>query len=386
MPTGAVRNVFCIEDMRHAARAYLPRSVFDFVDGGSEREITLRANTGDFEQYFFRPRALVDVGVADQSTTLLGETIASPLLIAPMGLVGITRSEGDLAMARAAQAKGIPHVLSTTASHSIEQVAAVSNGLRWFQLYFFRDRGLARGLIERARNHGYRALVLTVDLQRGGKREKDLRNGFTVPPRITAANALNMLAHPVWLARMAPRLKQITMGNIAGMDGAGSTDVMALSAFMNTQLDPSVNWDDLAWLRGEWDLPLLVKGILTGEDARRAVEAGADGVIVSNHGGRQLDGAPSTISVLREVVEAVDGAGEVILDSGVRRGADVVKALARGAKACAIGKSALYGLAAGGQGGVEQVSEILMREIDIALAMTGNPRAAEVGMETLRLG
>jgi L-lactate dehydrogenase (cytochrome) len=288
--------------------------------------------------------------------------------------------------ARAAQAKAIPHVLSTTASHSIEQVAAVSNGLRWFQLYFFRDRSLARGLIERARNHGYRALVLTVDLQRGGKREKDLRNGFTVPPRITAANALNMLAHPVWLARMAPRLKQITMGNIAGMDGVGGTDVMALSAFMNTQLDPSVNWDDLAWLRGEWDLPLLVKGILTGEDARRAVEAGADGVIVSNHGGRQLDGAPSTISVLREVVEAVDGAGEVILDSGVRRGADVVKALALGAKACAIGKSALYGLAAGGQGGVEQVIDILMREIDIALAMTGNPRAADVGMETLRLG
>lgn len=368
------------------ARSYLPKVVFDFVDGGAEREITLHANTADFEKYFFHPRALVDVGEVDQSVTLLGENIRSPLLIAPMGLVGVTRAEGDIAMARAAMAKGIPHVLSTTASHSIEQVAeSGGGGNRWFQLYFFRDRGLVRGFIDRARIGGYRALVMTVDLQRGGKREKDLRNGFTIPPRITLGNLFNMLGHPGWLLRMAPHLRKVTLGNLAGVEGPGTSDIVALSTFMNTQIDPRVNWKDLEWLRGEWDLPLLVKGILSAEDAGRAIEAGVDGIVVSNHGGRQLDGAPSTISVLREVVEAVDGRAEVILDSGVRRGADVVKALALGAKACAIGKAALYGLAAGGQRGVEQVIDILMKEIELALAMTGNSRARDIGIDSVRL-
>ena len=221
---------------------------------------------------------------------------------------------------------------------------------------------------------------MTVDLTRGGKREKDIHNGFTVPPRFTRRTAVDLLRHPAWLWRMAPH-RGLTLGNLIGWGGQDS-NVVALSTFMNTQIDPAL-WADLDWLRAEWDLPLLVKGILHPDDARQAVAAGADGIIVSNHGGRQLDGAPSTISVLAEVVNAVAGAAPVILDSGVRRGADILKALALGAHACMIGKAALYGLAAGGQGGVERVLAILRQELDVAMALTGNHQAAAVRPDTL---
>ncbi|RLA09417.1 MAG: L-lactate dehydrogenase [Gammaproteobacteria bacterium] len=373
----------CVDDYRRAAKSYLPKTIFDFVDGGSEREITLRANRGDFENIFFNPRTLVDVGKVDLSTELLGEQISMPLIIAPTGLAAIVHTEGDVAAARAAEQAGIPHVLSTTASDSIEKVAAGAGGNKWFQLYFFRDRELTRGFVERAQANDYQALVMTVDLVRGGKREKDIRNGFTVPPRITPQNFLDMVGHPRWLLRMAPHLKKITMGNVEGIDGAGE-GVVALSAFMNEQLDPTISWDDLAWLRGIWDKPLLVKGVLNAEDARRMVDMGADGIIISNHGGRQLDGAPSTISVLREIADAVAGDADIILDSGIRRGADIVKALALGATACGIGKSMLYGLAVDGQSGVSGVIEMLRREIDLAMAMTGTRQIADLTADTLR--
>ncbi len=374
-----------VDDYRRAARRFLPRTIFDFVDGGSEREITLRANRADFESIFFDPRTLADVAQVDMTTTLLGKSQSMPLVIAPTGLAGIVRAEGDVAIARAADQAGIPYILSTTASHSIEQVAEGAGGNKWFQLYFFRDRELTRGFISRAREAGYEALVMTVDLVRGGKREKDIRNGFTVPPRITPHNFLDMISHPLWLLRMAPQLKNISMGNVEGIEGAGE-GVVALSTFMNQQIDPSISWDDLAWLRQEWDKPLLVKGVLNGADARRMVEMGADGIVVSNHGGRQLDGAPSTISVLPEIADAVSGDGEIILDSGIRRGADIVKALALGATACGIGKSALYGLAAEGQSGVAGVIEMLRREIDLAMAMTGCRDIGSIGREVLRYG
>jgi len=355
--------------------------VFDFVDGGAEREITLRANCADFEPLRFAPRVLTDVSQVDLSTTLLGEQIALPLLIAPMGLCGLVRPEGELALARAAKAAGIPFVLSTASSHPLEAVMDAAPGNLWFQLYIFRDREFARSLLQRARAAGYRALVVTVDLTRGGKREKDIHNGFTVPPRFTRRTALDLLRHPAWLWRMAPH-RGLTLGNLVGWGGQDS-NVIALSTFMNTQIDPSISWADLDWLRTEWDLPLLVKGILHPDDARQAVAAGADGIIVSNHGGRQLDGAPSTISALAGVVDAVGASADVILDSGVRRGADILKALALGARACMIGKAALYGLGAGGQGGVERVLAILRQELDVAMALTGNHRAEAVRADTL---
>ena len=373
----------CVDDYRRAAKRYLPKTIFDFVDGGSEREITLKANSGDFERIFFNPRTLTDVGEVDLTTELLGQQQSMPLVISPTGLAGIVNIGGDIAVAGAAEQANIAYGLSTTASHSIEEVAAGAGGNKWFQLYFFRDRELTAGFVERAKANDYQALVMTVDLVRGGKREKDMRNGFTVPPRITPQNFLDMISHPRWLLRMAPHLKDITMGNVKGLDGAGE-GVVALSAFMNQQIDPTISWDDLAWLRGIWDKPLLVKGVLNAEDARRMVDMGVDGIVISNHGGRQLDGAPSTISVLREIADAVAGDADIILDSGIRRGADVVKALALGATACGIGKAMLYGLAAEGQSGVTGVIEMLRREIDLAMAMSGARCIADISADTIR--
>lgn len=370
-----------VDDLRRAAEGYLPRMVFDFVDGGAEREITLRANTADFEPLRFSPRVLTDVSGVDLGTTLLGEPIALPLAIAPMGLCGLVRPEGELALARAAKAAGIPLALSTAASHALEAVMDAAPGNLWFQLYIFRDREFARSLVQRARAAGYRALVVTVDLTRGGKREKDIHNGFTVPPRFSRRTAADLLRHPRWLGRMLPHRGQ-TLGNLVGWGGKDS-NVVALSTFMNTQIDPGISWADLDLLRAEWDLPLLVKGILHPEDARQALAAGADGIIVSNHGGRQLDGAPSTISALPRIADAVGGAAEIILDSGVRRGADILKALALGARTCMIGKAALYGLAAGGEAGVARVLAILRQEFDVAMALSGNHRAAAVRPDTL---
>ena len=373
----------CVDDYRRAAKRYLPKTIFDFVDGGSEREITLKANSGDFERIFFNPRTLTDVGEVDLTTELLGQQQSMPLVISPTGLAGIVNIGGDIAVAGAAEQADIAYGLSTTASHSIKEVAAGAGGNKWSQLYFFRDRELTAGFVERAKANDYQALVMTVDLVRGGKREKDMRNGFTVPPRITPQNFLDMISHPRWLLRMAPHLKDITMGNVKGLDGAGE-GVVALSAFMNQQIDPTISWDDLAWLRGIWDKPLLVKGVLNAEDARRMVDMGVDGIVISNHGGRQLDGAPSTITVLREIADAVAGDADIILDSGIRRGADVVKALALGATACGIGKAMLYGLAAEGQSGVTGVIEMLRREIDLAMAMSGARRIADISAATIR--
>ena len=368
---------YSVEAYRTAARRVLPRMVFDFVDGGAERELTLRANVEDFARIGLRPRVLRDVGKVDTATTMLGTRVPLPLAIAPMGLCGVVHPQGERALARAAKAAGIPFTLSTAASHSIEAVAQAAPGLLWFQLYVFRDRGLTRSFIQRARESGYRALAITVDLTRGGRRERDMRNGFMVPPRLTLANAADLLRRPRWLTRTLPSARKLTLGNLAGWGGMG-TDAVALSTFMNREIDPGATWDYLAWLRSEWDLPLMVKGVVDGADAARAADMGVDAIVVSNHGGRQLDGAPSSIRALPAVVDAVGGRAEVLLDSGVRRGSDIAKALAYGARGVFIGKAALYALAAGGEAAVTRTIELLRQELDTTLALCGRASVTQL--------
>lgn len=374
-----------IEDLRQKARRRLPRAVFDFVDGGAEDEVTLALNRSAFQRYTFNPRVLVDVSKRDQSTTVLGQRLETPVITAPTGLAGICWPQGEILAARAAASLGTIFTLSTHASCSIEEVALGAPGPLWFQLYVWQDRDLTRSFIERAKAAGYRALVLTVDVPLIGIRERDVRNGFTIPPRITIRNALDTLRRVGWVWRFlrAPRL---TLANLVGTPGAmGSRDVWTLGAMAHQQFDPTVNWKDVAWFRSLWAGPLLLKGILSVADARAAVDHGVDGLVVSNHGGRQLDGVPASVEVLPEIVDAVGGRAEVLLDSGVRRGADVVKALALGARAVMVGRPYLYGLAAAGQEGVERALEILKAEIDRTLGLIGVPRVADLDRTVLRL-
>jgi isopentenyl diphosphate isomerase/L-lactate dehydrogenase-like FMN-dependent dehydrogenase len=370
-----------IEDLRQRARRRLPRVIFDFIDGGSQDEYSLRANRTDFQRLALLPRVLTDVSVRDQSTTVLGEKLASPLIIAPTGLAGLLCRDGEALEARAAAHSGIPYCLSMMSACSIEQVAQATAQPFWFQIYLLRDRAINVSLMERARAAGCCVLVFTVDTKAQGPRERDIRNGFTVPPRITLRNVLDVVRHPRWLANVAlgPR---ITFGNLAG-SLVRSDDIISIARFAAEQYDPSVNWSDLAWCKSVWHGPIAVKGILTAEDARLAIEHGADAVIVSNHGGRQLDGAPSAISVLPMVAEACAGRAEVILDGGIRRGGDVLKALALGANACMAGRAFLYGLAADGESGVARAIEILRNEIDIDLALLGRGSVQELDRSAL---
>ncbi len=370
-----------IADLRDDARRYLPKSVFEFVDGGSQDEISLRANREDFARYAFRPRVLTDVSKRDLSTTLLGTPAAFPLVLAPTGLAGIVRRQGELDAARAAATAGVPYCLSTMATCTIEQIAEASTVDRWFQIYVFRDRGLTKAFIERAKASGCKALVLTVDTKVQGPRERDMRNGFTVPPRFTAGTMLDFARHWRWLLDVGLGPK-VTFRNLEGT-AVQSDSPVTITQFISGQYDLSVGYKDLEWFKSLWGGPVAVKGILTGTDARLAVDHGADGIIVSNHGGRQLDGAISAIRALPEVVDAVGDRAEVILDGGVRRGADIVKALCLGARACMIGRPWLYGLAVGGEAGVGRALKILRDEFDLALTLLGYTRPSELSRECL---
>lgn len=372
-----------IEDLRGMARRRLPRAVFDFVEGGAGDEVTLRRNREAFEAVTFRPRVLVDVRKREQATTVLGQPVETPVLIAPTGMAGLCWPKGELVAARAAARLGTIFTLSTHASCSIEEVAQGAPGPLWFQLYVWQNRDLTRAFVERARAAGYRALVLTVDVPVISVRERDVRNGFTVPPRVTVRNLLDVARRLGWIRRvlLGPRL---TLANLVGAPGAPRTDVVTLGGVANRQVDPSVTWADLEWVRSLWSGPLLLKGVLSAGDARRAVEHGVDGIIVSNHGGRQLDGAPASLDVLAEVVDAVPARTEVLFDGGIRRGADVVKALALGARAVLVGRPYLYGLAVGGQPGVERALGLLVAEIDKTLALVGVPRVADLDRSVLR--
>jgi L-lactate dehydrogenase (cytochrome) len=374
--SGLARAV-TIDDLRRLARRRLPRAVFDFIEGGAGDEWTVARNRAAFERLLFQPRVFVDVSKRDQATVVLGERVATPVLVSPTGMAGLCWPKGEVAAARAAQDAGTIYTLSTHSSCSIEEVAAGAPGPLWFQLYVWQNRDLTRSFVERARAAGYRALVLTVDVPIISRRERDIRNGFTIPPRITVRNALDTLRRVGWLRRVlfGPRL---TLANLVGAPGAPRTDIVTLGGVANRQVDPSVAWADLAWFRSLWRGPLVLKGILTAADARRAADHGVDGLIVSNHGGRQLDGTPASVEALPEIADAVGDRIEVLLDGGVRRGADVVRALALGARAVMVGRPYLYGLGAGGQAGVRRVLDILAGEVDHTLALVGVPRAGDL--------
>lgn len=371
-----------IADLRKKAREQLPRPVFEFIDGGAQDELTLSANLRDFERLWFAPRVLVDVGVRQQSVKVLGQTWSTPLILGPTGLAGMFWPHGDEATARATAKAGVGYCLSTNSNASIEEVAAHGRQGFWFQLYVQRDRGKARELIERARAAGCAALCVTVDLPVQGVRERDLRNGFTVPTRFGLHNVVDYATRPGWLWRTAtgPRIR---FGNL-DTQTAGPSSLTTVAQHVAAQFDPTVSWKEIDWLREIWAGPLAIKGILHPEDAQLAVKHGADAVIVSNHGGRQLDGAPSAFSALTDVVDAVNGRAEVLMDGGIRRGADVVKAMALGARACLIGRAGLYGLAAGGEAGVLRAIEILHNEIDVTLTLLGRPDITKVDRSALR--
>ncbi|MCW3066524.1 MAG: alpha-hydroxy-acid oxidizing protein [Solirubrobacterales bacterium] len=375
-----VARVGNIAEMRAAARRALPKVIFDFVDGAAGDEVTAARNQSDFARLELRPRVFVDVGEVELGTTVLGRRVALPLLGAPMGLLGLVHPDGEVALARALHGAGSLYTLSAMASRSIEEVAAEAPGPMWFQLYVWRDRGLVRALVDRARGAGHEALVLTVDVPAAAGRDRDRRNGFGLPPRVTLRTLAGGAVRPTWSTRFV-RSPRVRMGTVAA-DGAANA--VAITRYVNEQFDPTVTWDDLTWFRELWEGPILVKGVLDERDARAAVDRGADGIIVSNHGGRQLDHAPSTIGALPAIVEAVGGDAEVYLDGGIRRGSDVMKALAAGARACLVGRPLVYGLGVGGEAGVARVVTLLREELRTAMTLAGCPSVASLDGTWLR--
>jgi L-lactate dehydrogenase (cytochrome) len=367
--TRALRCCHSIADLRDRARRRLPRVIFDYLEGGADDEATLARNSSSFAALQLFPRVLRDVAHVDLSTEILGTRSALPLVLAPTGMSRLFHHQGEAAVARAAKTAGILYTLSSVATQSIEDVAAETDAAKWFQIYVWRDRGILRELIARCRAGGYTVLCLTVDVPAPGNRERDMRNGLTIPPTFTAATTFDALRRPYWLWHLLTS-RRLTLGNVRGHVSADA-DVFSVIDYIRTQMDPSITWDDAAWMIREWNGPFAIKGILHPDDARRAVDIGATGIIVSNHGGRQLDQAPATFDVLPEIVSAAGGRAEVILDGGVRRGTDIIKALALGARACMIGRPYLYGLAAGGEAGVARAIGILRAELETGMKLLG---------------
>ena len=368
MATGLVRRLYSVAETRRLARRALPRPLFDFIDGAAEDERTLHRNEAAFAEIALLPQPLTGTTTRDQSLTLFGTRLAMPLIVGPTGLSGLFWPDGELATARAATAAGTAFCLSHGSTCTIEELAAGGAAPRWMQVFMFRDRGMTRSFAERAQASGYDALVLTTDNQVLGNRERDIRNGLSIPPRFTPANLLGMLAKGPWLWRMRGKLE---LGFANYVSAAPGGDLRTIAGRMASMLDPSASWADVAWLRGLWAGPLLLKGVMHPEEARRAVALGIDGIVISNHGGRQLDGAAATIEALPAIVAAVEGRIPVLLDGGVRRGVDVARALALGAKACLIGRPHLWGLAVAGEAGVAAVLDLYRRELDRVMALCG---------------
>lgn len=367
--------VTCIEDLRAIARQRVPGPFYDYVDSGSWSESTYRANEHDLAALNFRQRVGCDVSNIDVASRMLGAPVTMPVGLAPAGLAGMVHPDGEIHAARAAARFGVPYVLSTVSICSIEDLAQHSPAPFWFQLYVMKDRGFIERLIERARQARCPALVLTMDLPIQGQRHKDIRNGLSVPPRLGIREIASMLARPRWCAGML-RTQRRTFGNIVGhADGVG--DTLGFSEWVARQFDRTVSWNDVAWLKQRWGGKLVVKGVMDARDARHAVEAGADAVVVSNHGGRQLDGAPASIRALPAIADAIGGTAEIHLDGGVRSGQDVLRALALGADAVMLGRAYMYGLGAAGEAGVTRCLEIVRKELESTMALCGLNRVGD---------
>lgn len=365
-----------IADLRARARRRVPRAFFEYADRGSYDETTLRANRHALDRLQLRQRVMQDVDNRSLATTILGVPVSMPLAIAPTGLTGLQYGSGEIHGARAAAQAGIPFCLSTMSICSIEQVRAACDTPFWFQLYVMRDRQFTRSLIERARAAQCSALMLTADLTVQGQRHREIKNGLAVPPRLTLRNVFDIASKPRWIWHVL-KAPSRSFGNLEGRIG-GADSLTTLAQWIASQFDPTLNWSDLAWIRDIWPGKLIVKGILDPEDARLAAQHGVDAIVVSNHGGRQLDGAPGAIDALPSIVEAVQGRTEVLFDSGILSGQDLLKALALGARAGLIGKAFLYGLGADGQRGVTQAIELIRRELSVTMALTGQRDAAGI--------
>lgn len=370
---------YSVDSMRSVAKRRLPRMLFDFIDGGSDDEITRSRNVSRFDDIEFAPRVLRRTPDLDLSTEVLGQKLSMPVVVAPTGLSGLMWPSGEMAVAKACAEAGVIMTVSHATTVAMEALAQASTNPIWFQTLIYKDRGMTRDFADRAKQSGYSALVLTVDLQALGQRERDIRNHFTIPPRISLKNVFDAVSHPGWLYQYLSQ-PQITM---TGYAGDGMTDLGTLAQHMATLFESNVGWDDVEWLRAHWDGPLILKGILHPEDARQAARLGVDAVVVSNHGGRQLDTAPAPIDVLPAVVDQVAGDMEVLMCSGIRRGTHVVKALALGASAVMIGRAHLWGLAASGQPGVTEVLNILSAEMKRTLALGGWNSVADIDRAAL---
>ena len=381
MSEGWRRDCYSVEAMRAKARRLLPRPIFDFVDGGAEDEWTLRRNETAFQEICLLPRPLNGSRDRDLSINLVGHRLSMPVMIGPTGLAGLMWPQGEAAAARAAASEGTAYCLSHGSVCKLEDIPRIGVAPRWMQIFIYRDRGFTEELTNRAAAAGYDALVLTIDNQMLGNRERDLRNGFTIPPKFKLTNILAMAGKLSWLTRMRPELSQITFGNY--VRGGEMIDIGSLAKRMSELLDPTMSWSDVDRLRKIWKGPLIIKGILHPDEAKQALVRGVDGVIVSNHGGRQLDGAASSIEALPAIVEVVAKRIPILIDGGIRRGSDVVKALALGATCCLIARPQLWGLAVAGEAGVAHVLEILRREIDRTMALMGASRIADLTSELI---
>ncbi|MET1116832.1 MAG: alpha-hydroxy acid oxidase [Comamonas sp.] len=374
--------ITCIEDLRVLAQRRVPKMFYDYVDVGSWTESTYRANAADFQPLLLRQRVARDLSQRSVRSSMVGQDVAMPVAIAPTGLTGMQHADGEILAARAAKAFGVPFTLSTVSICSIEDVAEGTQGHPfWFQLYVMRDRKFVQRLIDRAKAANCSALVVTLDLQISGQRHKDLKNGLSAPPRLSFLNLLNMAGKPRWCMGMLGT-KRRTFGNIVG-HVEGVDDMSSLADWSSRQYDPALSWEDIAWIRRQWPGKLILKGIQDVEDARLAVASGADALIVSNHGGRQLDGAPSSIRALPAIAQAVGQQIEVHMDGGVRSGQDVLKAVALGAKGVYIGRAMLYGLGALGEAGVTRALEIIHKELDLTMAFCGKTDIREVDASIL---
>jgi L-lactate dehydrogenase (cytochrome) len=378
-----MKRITCIEDLRQEHRRKVPKAFFEYVEGGSYAEQTLRANRDDIQKLKLRQRVLVDISRRDLSTYILGEKSELPVILAPVGSSGTQFGDGEIHACRAAEEAGIPYTLSTLSINSIEDVAGSVTKPFWFQLYVMKDRGFVKALIERAIKAKCSALVLTVDIQVIGQRHADIKNGMSTPPQILQLrNVIDIATKPAWLTSIL-RGKRRNFGNIAG-HLPGAKDLASVAGWLSTQFDTTLNWKDIEWIRSIWPGKLIIKGILDVEDAREAAKIGAQALVVSNHGGRQLDGAPSTIEVLPEIAEAVGAQIEVLFDGGIRSGQDVMRALALGAKSCMIGRAYVYGLGAFGESGVAKAIDIVRRELSTTMGLCGVNSIAEIDASVLR--